>query len=475
MRILISAVTALSLFVSGFAFIPALASAQTADDYGTGQAATAACPQLSQTMVRGARDSGTNPQGQVTQLQSFLADYYNIDPQEIATGYFGRITQGYVIQFQKEQGLPSFGIAGQLTRAAIAKVCSQTPTTTQTNTQNTTQTNTSNTNTTAPKTPTKPTTVSAVGATTIALTYPQAGSVLANNSAKSNNQIATIQWNEQGGNYPISLWLQNSNGQIVKAIATNIADTGSYVWASDLSLPTGTYQIRIDVLYPSGASGQDSAYSGYFTLQNQSPSITVTYPAGGEQLQYNTGKDVDFRVNWATSNYSNTVNVYLVSSSGSQCLIGSTSSSNGTFPITIGANFQCANGQPVPTSGQYKVEVSGDDGIGDGKEVGSLSGSFKLSPAQSTQPSATITSSLQASTQGKSAGLVTVSGTASNVNQVMVSIKGQTPAYATVTYGAWSGTITSVYPNTYTVQVIDNDAGANNGTVLASGTLTVTQ
>ena len=389
MRFLISVFTASLLFVSGFAFVSARASAQRADAYGTGKTTSATCPQLSQRMLRGARDSGTNPTGQVTELQKFLAGYYKIDPQEIATGYFGRITRGYVIKFQKEQGLPSFGIAGQLKRAVIAKVCSQTPTTTQTNTQNTTQPNTPYTNSTAPTTPTKPVTAPTVGATTIALTYPQAGNVLANNSAKSNNQIATIRWNEQNGKYPISLWLQNSNGQIVKAIATNIANTGSYVWVSDPSLPTGTYKIRIDVRYPSGASGQGSASSGYFTLQNQSPSITVTYPAGGEQLQYNTGKDVDLRVNWTTSNYSNAVNIYLVSSTGSQCLIGSTSSGNGTFPITIGAKFHCANGQPVPTSGQYKVEVSGADGLGDGKEVGSRSGNFMLSPAQNIKTAPT--------------------------------------------------------------------------------------
>jgi PKD repeat protein len=127
---------------------------------------------------------------------------------------------------------------------------------------------------------------------------------------------------------------------------------------------------------PATQSSQTTQVSPFVT----SSAITVTYPAGGEQLQYNTGKDSDFRVNWATSNYSHTVNVYLVSSSGSQCLLGSTSSSNDTFPITIGANFQCANNQLAPTAGQYRVEVSGDDGLGDGKEIGSWSGYFTLSP-----------------------------------------------------------------------------------------------
>lgn len=106
----------LGLLLSGS--LPALA--QTADDYGTSDSSNY-CPKLSITMQRGARDAAYS--GQVSELQKFISDYYDIDPDEIVTGFFGRITQGYVQQFQREQGLPSFGIAGSMTRAAIAKVC----------------------------------------------------------------------------------------------------------------------------------------------------------------------------------------------------------------------------------------------------------------------------------------------------------------------------------------------------------------
>lgn len=121
-------IIAVAVLLSGFGTLPAFA--QTADDYGTSSTGTY-CPTLSITMQRGARDISTR--NQVSELQKFLADYYNFDPLKLVTGYFGRITQGYVIKFQKEQGLPSFGIAGQLTRAAIAKVCDQ-PQSTDTNT-----------------------------------------------------------------------------------------------------------------------------------------------------------------------------------------------------------------------------------------------------------------------------------------------------------------------------------------------------
>lgn len=106
--------TAIVLGLTAFAVAPVFA--QT-DDYGTGTTSGTYCPQLSQTVVRGS--SGN----QVLELQKFLSDYYDVPPTTIQTGYFGRITQGYVIQFQKEQGLPSYGIAGSMTRAAIAKLC----------------------------------------------------------------------------------------------------------------------------------------------------------------------------------------------------------------------------------------------------------------------------------------------------------------------------------------------------------------
>ena len=79
------------------------------------------CPTLTITMVRGARD--TSSRNQVTQLQKFLASYYHVDTSVLVTGYFGVKTQSYVMQFQKETGLPALGIVGQLTRSKIASVC----------------------------------------------------------------------------------------------------------------------------------------------------------------------------------------------------------------------------------------------------------------------------------------------------------------------------------------------------------------
>lgn len=61
--------------------------------------------------------------GQVTELQKFLVDYYDLDPTLYISGYFGRLTQSNVVRFQQEQNLPAFGYVGPLTRAAITRVC----------------------------------------------------------------------------------------------------------------------------------------------------------------------------------------------------------------------------------------------------------------------------------------------------------------------------------------------------------------
>jgi putative peptidoglycan binding protein len=82
------------------------------------------CPQISQNLKRGDRDATTVPPGQVTELQKFLSDHYDLNPDDYVTGYFGARTQANVMRFQQEQNIiPVSGFVGPLTRAAIARVC----------------------------------------------------------------------------------------------------------------------------------------------------------------------------------------------------------------------------------------------------------------------------------------------------------------------------------------------------------------
>ena len=93
----------------------------TSDDYPV-SAQAGACPNLTVTMQRGARDAATG--GQVSELQLFLANRFDLNDDDVVTGYFGATTERYVQRFQQENGLPAYGIVGSLTRAAIARACS---------------------------------------------------------------------------------------------------------------------------------------------------------------------------------------------------------------------------------------------------------------------------------------------------------------------------------------------------------------
>ncbi len=118
----VSSLVSVSLFLSSLSAITP-AFAQITDDSGTGTTPSTGtyCPILTSIFQRRATDASTH--GQVSELQKFLADYYNLDDNILVGGIFGRTTQRYLIQFQTEQGLPAFGIAGSFTRAKIAGAC----------------------------------------------------------------------------------------------------------------------------------------------------------------------------------------------------------------------------------------------------------------------------------------------------------------------------------------------------------------
>lgn len=113
-----------ALIYCAFFFLVSVSGQSFAQTVTTGNEDTSFyCPQLSVLLQRGARDNTT--QGQVSELQSFLVDRYALDEQVMITGFFGKTTQMYVQQFQREEGLPALGIVGAMTRARIAAVCAQ--------------------------------------------------------------------------------------------------------------------------------------------------------------------------------------------------------------------------------------------------------------------------------------------------------------------------------------------------------------
>ncbi|MBI5458083.1 peptidoglycan-binding protein [Candidatus Kaiserbacteria bacterium] len=99
--------------------LPAVASAQAGQENQPQPGAY--CPHLTRDLKFRDRDAATG--GQVTELQKFLADYYEDYPSWAITGNFRSTTLSFVQRFQREQNLPAFGYVGPLTRARIAQVC----------------------------------------------------------------------------------------------------------------------------------------------------------------------------------------------------------------------------------------------------------------------------------------------------------------------------------------------------------------
>ncbi|MFM2415254.1 MAG: hypothetical protein RI911_947 [Candidatus Parcubacteria bacterium] len=111
-------IIALLALIMSLSFAEALI-AELPDDYA--DETKLYCPSITQTLRRGMRDANTG--GQVSELQVFLSDYFNLDEEEYITGFFGRGTQRYVADFQRKYNLPAFGVVGTLTRAKIAEIC----------------------------------------------------------------------------------------------------------------------------------------------------------------------------------------------------------------------------------------------------------------------------------------------------------------------------------------------------------------
>jgi peptidoglycan hydrolase-like protein with peptidoglycan-binding domain len=104
--------------------------------FALAQSAQSSCPNLSRNLFFGSGGSD------VIALQNFLIAQ-NLLPQGDNTGYFGRLTKAAAIEFQTQQSVPSTGLVGPLTRAAIAKMCGGEQTAVSNQNANTTTSNTS--------------------------------------------------------------------------------------------------------------------------------------------------------------------------------------------------------------------------------------------------------------------------------------------------------------------------------------------
>jgi len=111
-------ITFVFALVAGFVFAAAPTFAQTYQSfYSYASGSNTTCTNLTQNLSVGSRS------GEVTQLQSFLADRnYPGGGNWMVTGYFGAATRAAVRNFQQEMGLVQTGALDAPTRSAISRV-----------------------------------------------------------------------------------------------------------------------------------------------------------------------------------------------------------------------------------------------------------------------------------------------------------------------------------------------------------------
>lgn len=90
------------------------------------------CPNITYNLYLGLNDSAT--QGQISQLQKYLANDSSVYPEASITGYFGPLTEQAVQRFQSKNSIVSsgspdttgYGVVGRATRGKIREMCGTT-------------------------------------------------------------------------------------------------------------------------------------------------------------------------------------------------------------------------------------------------------------------------------------------------------------------------------------------------------------
>ncbi|MFA6006475.1 MAG: hypothetical protein WC764_01960 [Candidatus Paceibacterota bacterium] len=114
-----------------------------------------------------------------------------------------------------------------------------------------------------------------VPAPTISVISPTTGNVLSNGEKAV---ITHVQWTTSNFNgLNVSIVLEGSGNGIYKTIANTVPNTGTYAWATDSTVPSGIYRLRLMGVVPNSEKGPfGEAYSGYFTITTQTASIQPT-------------------------------------------------------------------------------------------------------------------------------------------------------------------------------------------------------
>jgi len=122
----------------------------------------------------------------------------------------------------------------------------------------------------------------------ISILYPTSNQTLTNDP-KFHTPIASLLWKTKSTNIKnVTVDLRDQNGVIIKNIASNVVNTGTFVWFSDATIPNGVYQIYV---YNDAAEAQGISDTFILTSPNstQHPTSawqTYTNPQYGFSFTY---------------------------------------------------------------------------------------------------------------------------------------------------------------------------------------------
>lgn len=275
-----------------------------------------------------------------------------------------------------------------------------------------------------------------------------------------------ITWTQTGLS-KINIFLKNDTNGLLYTIATDItASLGTYRWTLSSgwdALPVGNkYKILL------GYGDKNDYSDNYFSIgAEDTPSITVSSPNGGEQWHHGSS----YNITWNSSNL-NTVNIFAknISTGVMATIAGNVTASNGTYSWTIPPT---ATAQTYRLgAGQYKIVVSGTSSTNGIFVEDTSDSSFDILDQVSTKSvtvvspngGETLTQGISSTISWKTSGVAgyNLSVYLKNIDTgTLYAIKTNSTAETTSSY-VWEVPSTVPAGNRYKVRVIAWDGTGNN-------------
>ncbi len=213
----------------------------------------------------------------------------------------------------------------------------------------------------------------------ITLVYPQGGETL-DNGGKTN--IATIQWSTQNfGNLNVSIYLKDANNNIIRQIAIDTSNAGSYAWAADPTLASGSYKLDVEAetIEP---PANEVAVSGMFTVTTDvapTPLITIVQPIAGDGYTANQPLPVYWNQNYVSKGMM--ISLFDATTGGGAAVF------NSPYLAGVAAgNAYTIPANAVSSVGQYQITICDRSNSAAGKPLCAVSAPFNVAASTVAAP-----------------------------------------------------------------------------------------